>query len=188
MVNGPSSGFPRVYDIALTVVSHGDGRLDSDSLNRFVAAYQTGTELKIGELWAIPIMLRLALIENLRRVAVRMVHHMSEHLQAGLWADKMIDAATNDPKSLILVIADMARSNPPMVSAFVSELARKLQGQSSALALGLTWIEQRLSEASNTIEQMVQAEAQIQAADQVSISNSIGSLRFLGSMDWRKIR
>ena len=186
LVNGPSAGFPRVYDIALTNVSHGDGRLDSDSLNRFVASYQTVTELKIGELWAIPIMLRLALIENLRRVAVRMVVHMREHLQADFWADKMVDAATNDPKTLILVIADMARSNPPMVSAFVSELTRKLQGQSSALALGLTWIEQRLSESSTTIEQMVQAEAQIQAADQVSISNSIGSLRFLGAMDWRK--
>lgn len=186
LLSGVSAGFPRVYDIALTVVSHGDGRLDLDGLNRFVASYQSHTELKIGELWAIPIMLRLALIENLRRVAVRMVHHMNEHLQAGVWADKMIDAATTDPKSLILVIADMARSNPPMVSAFVSELARKLQGQSSALALGLSWIELRLSETSNTIEQMVQAEAQMQAADQVSISNSIGSLRFLGSMDWRK--
>lgn len=186
LTSGVSAGFPRVYDIALTNVSHGDGKLEPDSLYRFVASYQTVTELKIGELWAIPIMLRLALIENLRRVAARMIVHMNEHLQAGVWADKMIDAATNDPKSLILVIADMARSNPPLVSAFVSELARKLQGQSSALALGLTWIEQRLSEASTTIEQMVQAEAQIQAADQVSISNSIGSLRFLGAMDWRK--
>lgn len=186
LVNGVSAGFPRVYDIALTNVSHGDGKLDPDSLDRFVASYQTITELKIGELWAIPIMLRLALIENLRRVAVRMVVHMNEHLQAGIWADKMIDVATSDPKSLILVIADMARSNPPMVSAFVSELARKLQGQSSSLALGLTWMEQRLAEASTSIEQMVQAEAQIQAADQVSISNSIGSLRFLGAMDWRK--
>lgn len=186
LISGVSSGYPRVYDIALTNVSHGDGKLDPLSLDRFVASYQTVTELKIGELWAIPIMLRLALIENLRRVAVRMVVHMSEHRLAGIWADRMIDTATTDPKSLILVIADMARSNPPMVSAFVSELARKLQGQSSALALGLTWMEQQLAESSTTIEQMVQAEAQIQAADQVSISNSIGSLRFLGSMDWRK--
>ena len=33
---------------------------------------------------------------------------------------------------------------------------------------------------------MVQAESQQQAADQVSISNSIGSLRYLGAMDWRE--
>jgi hypothetical protein len=52
--------------------------------------------------------------------------------------------------------------------------------------LPLTWIEQRLSESGLTIEQLVQSETQKQAADQVSIANSIGSLRFLGAMDWRE--
>jgi len=92
----------------------------------------------------------------------------------------MIVVAEQDPKSLILVIADMARSNPPLENSFVAELARRLQGQSSALALPLTWIEQRLSESGLTIEQQVQSETQSQAASQVSISNSIGSLRRLG--------
>ena len=96
-----------------------------------------------------------------------------------------MEIAEKDPKSLILVIADMARSSPPMASAFVAEFARRLQGQSPALALPLTWIEQRLSESGLTIEQSVQSENQQQAVDQVSISNSIGSLRFLGAMDWR---
>ena len=71
LARGPSAGLPRVYDIALEAISHGDGRVDADSLARFVAAYQTVTPLKLGELWAIPIMLRLALIENLRRVGAR---------------------------------------------------------------------------------------------------------------------
>lgn len=69
---GLSAGFPRVYDIALEAVSHGDGRIDTESLARFVAAYQRSSALTLGELWAIPIMLRLALIENLRRVAARL--------------------------------------------------------------------------------------------------------------------
>jgi len=98
----------------------------------------------------------------------------------------MMDIAEKDPKSLILVIADMARSSPPMVSSFVAEFARRLQGQSPALALPLTWIEQRLSESGLTIKQLVQSENQQQAADQVSMSNSIGSLRFLEAMDWRE--
>ena len=59
-----------MYDLALETISHGDGRVDAESLSRFVAAYQTVTPLTLGELWAVPIMLRLALIENLRRVAV----------------------------------------------------------------------------------------------------------------------
>ena len=186
LANGPSAGLPRVYDIALETISHGDGRVDPESLSRFVAAYQTVTALKLGELWAIPIMLRLALIENLRRVGARIAAGRIDRNLADYWADQMMEIAEKDPKSLILVIADMARSNPPMVSSFVAEFARRLQGQSPALALPLTWIEQRLSESGLTIEQLVQSENQQQAADQVSISNSIGSLRFLGAMDWRE--
>src|SRR5438046_10690155 len=84
-----------------------------------------------------------------------------------------------------MVIADMTRSSPSLSSSFVAEFARRLQGQGSALALSLTWIEQRLSESGLTIKKLVQSENQQQASDQVSISNSIGSLKLLGSTDWR---
>jgi len=186
LLNGPSAGLPRVYDIALETISHGDGRVDPESLSSFVAAYQTGIALKLGELWAIPIMLRLALIENLRRIAVRVAIDRTDRNRADHWADQMLEIAEKDPKSLILAIADMARSNPPICSSFVAEFARRLQGQSPALALPLTWLEQQLSESSLTIDRLVQSENQQQAADQVSISNSISSLRFLATMDWRE--
>jgi len=185
LLDGPSAGLPRVYDIAHEAISHGDGRMDPESLSSFVVSYQKVTILKLGELWAIPIMLRLALIENLRRVGARVVAGSIDRDLAARWAEQMMEIAEKDPKSLILLTADMARSNPPMVSPFVAEFARRLQGQSTALALPLTWIEQRLSESGLTIEQLVRSENQQKAADQVSISNSIGSLRFLGAMDWR---
>jgi cyclic beta-1,2-glucan synthetase len=185
LAGGPSAALPRVYDIALETISHGDGRLDTEGLGGFVSAYQTVTPLTIGELWAIPIMLRLALLENLRRVAARIGADRVNRNSADYWADLMTAIAEKDPKSLILLIADMARSDPPMVGSFVAEFARRLQGKSPALALPLTWIEQRLSDDGLTIEQLVQTENQQQAADQVSISNSISSLRFLGASDWR---
>ena len=183
---GPSAGLPRVYDLALQTVAHGDARVGRGTLSRFVASYQSVKPLQLGELWAIPIMLRLALIENLRRVAVRIAAGRVERILANAWADNMLDVAEKDPKGLILVIADMARSDPPMTSPFVAELARRLQGRSAALALPLTWIEQHLAESNLTIEQLVHTEAQNQATAQVSVSNSIGSLRMLGAMDWRE--
>jgi cellobiose phosphorylase len=183
---GKSAGFPRVYDMALEVIAHGDSRVDAGSISAFVDAYQTAVTLKLGELWAIPIMLRLALIENLRRVAARITAGRIDRKLAGYWADRMITIVGKDPKNLVLEMADMARSAPPMSSAFVAELTRHLQGQGPALALPLTWIEQRLSEDGLNIEQLVRQENQRQAEDQVSISNSISSLRFLHAMDWRE--
>ena len=183
---GAPDGCPRVYKIALEIISHGDGRVDPESLCRFVDAYQEVATLKLGELWAIPIMLRLALIENLRRVAARVAENRIQRDLANSWADQMTEVAEKNPSGLILMVADMARSNPPITSAFVAELARRLQGQSPALTLALTWITHRLAEAGQTIEQQIQAEIQLQAAEQVSIANSIGSLRFLGTMDWQE--
>ncbi|OJY15500.1 MAG: cyclic beta 1-2 glucan synthetase [Nitrosospira sp. 56-18] len=185
LAHGSSANLPRVYDIALQAIAHGDGRVDTESLRRFVAAYQGVSNLQLGELWAIPIMLRLALIENLRRVAVYVSSGHADRDIASAWATEITRIAEKDPKSLVLVIADMARSDPPISTPFVSELTRRLQGQGPSLALPLTWIEQRLAESNQTIDQMVQSENQQQAADQVSISNSIGSLRMLGAIDWR---
>ncbi len=186
LAEGPSAGLPRVYDIALNAISHGDGRIDAESLSRFIAAYQSVASLNLGELWAIPIMLRLALIENLRRVGARVMSDRADRNLADAWADEFTRVAQSDPKSLVLVIADMMRSQPPMSQAFVAELTRRLQGQTSALALPLSWLEQWLADGGNSSERMVQSENHQRATEQVSISNSIGSLRFLGTMDWRE--
>jgi cyclic beta-1,2-glucan synthetase len=186
LVHGPLAGYPRVYAIALELISHIDGKVDADSLLSFVEAYQSVTPLQLGELWAIPIMLRLALIDNLRRVAGRIAADRLDRDHANLWADRLLETAETEPRNLVLVLADLARSDPPMTLAFVAELSRRLRGHSVALAFALSWIEHRAAEQGWTIEQAVQQESQAQAADQVSIGNNIGSLRFLSSMDWRE--
>lgn len=186
LLKGPSAGLPRVYDIAVEIISHSDGHVDLRTLTTFVNAYQQVNFLTIGELWAIPIMVRLALIENLRRLSIQISIDITNKSLADYWADQMMEAAENDPKNLVIVIADMARSDPPIESVFVAELARRLQEKGSALSLPLTWIEQRLSENGLTTAELIQQENQKQAAGQVSISNSISSLRFLNTTDWRE--
>ncbi|MET0229926.1 MAG: glucoamylase family protein [Rhodanobacteraceae bacterium] len=185
LAKGFSAGLPRVYDIALKAISHGDGRFDEESLRRFVAAYQEISTLTLGELWAIPIVLRLALIENLRRVAYSVRADRADRNVASRWAEAMIDVARRDPTSLILVAADMAREQPPMSSSFVSELSRRLQPLGDAVSLPMTWIDQRLAESGLTSDQLVQSAQREQAADQVSVSNCIGSLRLLDALDWK---
>jgi cyclic beta-1,2-glucan synthetase len=186
ILRGPLAGYPRIYDIARELILHTDGRVDAESLKHFVDAYQTITVLNLGELWAVAIMLRLALIENLRRISLRIAKGMIDRNLAGYWADQVILTAETEPKRMIGVVADLANSDPPMSSAFVAEFGRRLEGQSHALDLPLIWIEECLSEKGKTIGQMVQEDIQQEAADKVSIGNSIGSFRFLESMDWRK--
>jgi len=60
LTSGPAAGLPRVYDIALELISHGDGMVDPLIMTGYIESYQSKAPLTLGELWALPIMLRLA--------------------------------------------------------------------------------------------------------------------------------
>ena len=186
LASGPAASYPRAYGIALELIAHVDGRVDAASLNGFVTSYQSVEPLTLGELWALPLMLRLALIENLRRVAVRIASARRDRDMASDWAERMVRVVEQTPTDLILVLADMARANPPLSGAFLAELTRHLQGQNPNFAFANSWLEHRLADQGMTTEELVRTEGQAQAADQVSIGNSINSLRFLNSSDWRQ--
>ena len=183
---GPSAGLPRVYDIVLELISHVDAEIDAGPLGAFIAAYQDVSSLKLGELWAIPIMLRLGLIENLQRITTRLAVARKDRDQADLWADRLQARAETVPSRIVVVVAQLAESDPPLSSSFVREFCQRLSRQSPVLHLARGWLEQRLGEQGLSIEQLVQQEGQNQAADQVSVSHSIASLRFLSAMDWKE--
>ncbi|HEY4002738.1 MAG TPA: glucoamylase family protein, partial [Candidatus Xenobia bacterium] len=184
LAQGEFAGYPRVYALALPLIAHVDGKVDPVGLNAYIAAYQSSLPLVLGELWAVPIMLRLALIENLRRVALRVAAAHRDRLVATEWAERMIGTVDEKPTDLILVMADMVRANPPFSGAFLAELAHHLHGQSPYFAFARSWLEHRVAEQGMTVEQLVRIEGQAQAADQVSMGNSITSLRLLSSTDW----
>ena len=183
---GPLAGFPRIYDVALELISHQDGRVDRDNSTAFLAAYQTAEPLNLGELWAFPIMLRLALLENVRRVGVRIARRREERDVAVAWADRMLAVAEGKAKQLIHVLAEFADADVPLTAPFVEDFYARLQAHGPALAFVQTWLEHRLSEQGVSAVQLLEAASRAAAADQISIANSVGSLRFISAMDWGK--
>ncbi len=183
---GASAGLPRVYDIVLELISHVDAQIEEAPLRAFIAAYQTAGPLRLGELWAIPIMLRLGLIENLQRVTTRLVTAREERNLANEWLDRLQAMAETNPSQLVIVVAEMAKSDLPLSSAFVAEFCQRLSRQSPVLQLARSWLEERLVAQGWSVDLLVRQESQHQAADQVSVSHSIASLRFLSAMDWKE--
>ena len=185
LTTGRSVGLPRVYDAVLGFISHVDAQMELESFEAFMTAYQTVTPLKLGELWAVPIMIRLALIENLRRITDRLRLSRQDRDLADEWAGRLEAVSESQPSQIVVAVADMARANLPLTSSFVAEFHQRLSRPSASVPLARSWLEQRLAEHHMTIEQLVRAESQSQAADQVSVSHTITGLRVLGAWDWR---
>lgn len=185
LADGLSAGFPRIYDLALELISHMDGRVDRGNATQFVAAYQTAEPLQLGELWAFPIMLQLALLENLRRIGLRIARRREERDAAITWADRMHATAEKEPKQLVQLLAEFANADVPLTAPFVEEFYARLQAQGPAMAFIQTWVEHKLLEQGVTATQLLEAAGRTAATNQISIANSIGSLRFIGAMDWK---
>ncbi|MGI8783988.1 MAG: GH36-type glycosyl hydrolase domain-containing protein [Acidobacteriota bacterium] len=181
---GPQAGHPRIYGLAAELVASLDARLDQQSILEFLQAYQALFALTIGELWATPLMLRLALIENLRSQAVQVVHRQHARERADFWAHRLLFAARRDPGYLDFLLSELAREYPDLPPHFAVRLASQIHDEESALIPVQTWLERKMG---MPLHDIIRQEQSRQAATLVSISNTITSLRHLALLDWRKV-
>ena len=181
---GELAGYPRVYALALTFVAHTDSHLDAEALRRFIRAYQLHRPLTIGELWALAISLRLALVENLSRLASRIVAARAAREEADTLADELLELASRRPERLTALQAVRLGDVEPD-RAFVVQLTQRLRDQDPAVAPVFDWLERQLQKRGQTTEQIVHLEHQRQAAAQFTVGNIITSMRLLSTLDWR---
>ncbi|HSE66480.1 MAG TPA: hypothetical protein VLB12_05820, partial [Gemmatimonadales bacterium] len=169
------TGMARIYAMALELISHTDGRLDRVQLVRFMTAYQSVAPLTIGELWAWPSMLKLALLENLRRLADETL----QSREARLLAERHLASLDGRPRQ---------RGQPSLPdvlgSAYVVHLLQRMREYGAGASRLQAAVTERLANEGTTAEEVIRTEHQNQATAQVSVANAITSLRLCSTLDW----
>jgi cyclic beta-1,2-glucan synthetase len=187
---GDPAGFPRVYALAATLIRHTDSRLDREGLERFVRSYQAVEPLSMGELWALPIALRAALVENLRRLAGRLEYSRRERAAADRLSERVLAAVADAPKPesreysarALLEAPENVSLHPS--TTFLVRLVHRLRDQDTAISPALRWIEERVAAEGRTFDEAVQEEHQRQTTIQATIGNVMESMRLLSSLPW----
>src|SRR4051812_18249495 len=166
------AGLPRIYAMALELIRCNAGRLDPQRLHRFVTAFQSITPLTIGELWAWPSALKLALVEHLRTRADVLATSRAHRLEA----DRLVEA---------LDTPAYARDRLPsqVHPAFVIRLLQRSREHEAAASLRRE-LDAALASRGQTVEDAIRSEARHQAAEQTFMANLIGSLRLVSTFDW----
>jgi cyclic beta-1,2-glucan synthetase len=176
IVEGPATGDARITALATDLVVHSDGRLDAELLRRFVGNFQTVAPLTIGELWAWPSALTLALIASLRRATTELLDARTAR-QA---ADEEFAARQQAARRMD---SDWPASLHP---AHIFRLLQRLRELGPWRTEVQQAIDRHLSSRQLTNEDVIRTELQRQAVAQVSVSNAITSLRLVSSLDWRE--
>jgi hypothetical protein len=186
LTHGELAGYPRVYAIALEVVAHCDSRIDVEVLKRFISAYQEEAVLSIGELWALAISLRLALVENLRRLAVEIVSNRMERERAENLATRLLEIMSRNPDQGVELLRNHVRKEGPLTDTFLVALQQQLRDQQASVAPALDWIERRLSDEGRNALEVAHSEHERQAENQITIANIVTSMRGFSAIDWEE--
>ncbi len=184
LADGDFQGYPRVYLLARELIAHTAGRIDIETLVDFCSAYQRSAVLSIGEVWAVPIMLRLALVEEVRRLADGVVSARRSREKARAWQDELVRGADWTERNVRHLLEAGAQADKRLSPAFVVELLQWLRDQSASAATAWAALQAALHDQGDSAEEMLRIEHQRQAGDQLAIGNAITSMRLLSSMDW----
>ncbi|TKB72695.1 MAG: hypothetical protein E8D45_10475 [Nitrospira sp.] len=182
LASGHLQDYPRVFGVAWAFVAHTDSRFDPEMLRRFVVAYQRVQPLTIGELWAVAISLRVVLVENLRRLVERIVHSRAARLEADELADSLLGTGVLASEPPATVLRHFERR--PLAPAFAVQLVQRLRDLDPKVRPVLLWLDERLAAQGTTVNDIVHAEHQRQAAMSVTVRNIITSMRLTSAFDW----
>ncbi|HVP19122.1 MAG TPA: glucoamylase family protein [Spirochaetia bacterium] len=182
--DGGLAGLPRIYEIAGELVAALEVPLDRDNISTFIDGYQSAGLLTMGELWALPQMLRIALLESVRNLAVRAEAELREREIAGFWANRLIRATRRGPDQLFAILAELAAEQPRPSPYFAGQLVDHLYDEEAVLVLVHAWLERTYH---RPLREITVSEQNRQARDQISIGNAFTSLRQLALLDWRQI-
>jgi cyclic beta-1,2-glucan synthetase len=185
--NGYLRGLPRIYAIALELVVHSDGNIDEKTIVVFIKAYQTQSLLSVGELWFLASMLRIALIDALRNICSHIMETHEEHLKAEELIKSIEQSSSQSDEQCIKVLNEYLKKietlKPSFVEHFLHKLRRKLKVRPKIIKL----LNEKLQNVNLSVDEITAFEHQNQASLQVSIGNTITSLKAISNMDWTEI-
>ena len=183
---GPHAGLPRVFGAMWSLVAHTDSHVAFETLHRYLVAYQSVQPLTIGELWAVPITLRIVLIENLRRVAELVVNDATARQAADDLAERVQDCGPNAP-NLSADLPDDPSGHNRLTDPFAVQLAHRLRGHDPNTNPALAWLDRRLEAQGTTVKDVVQDQLQKHAMANATVRNVITSLRMIAGLDWTEV-
>ncbi|MBA3815306.1 MAG: protein ndvB [Parachlamydiaceae bacterium] len=184
IIEGSYLGLPRIYLVAKELINATANRLNHDNIIAFLNSYQAVSPLTIGELWALSLMLRFRLIENLQYLAVHIDRRLCEGELAGLWGNRLLNVARREPEALPKFLDLLAKECPKPSEHFAEELMDHLFDEEAVLPLLRKWFEEKFNK---SISDVIHREQVDKSVEQVSFSSAVISLITLSQLSWQVI-
>lgn len=189
LANGALAAYPRIFGIAVALITHTQSLVSAQLLQRYFRAYQRTSPLCTSELLSVPVMLRVALIDSLCRTTTRILS-AHEGLEAAIaLSDRLAGLAGVAPDQLVNTITrefDARQDSNRFNSSFVVQLAKRLRVGAAAVFPALDWLRRAAELEGTSLEQHLEMERQWETTAELTILNIVSTLRWIPGFDARQ--
>ncbi|MFL0194789.1 GH36-type glycosyl hydrolase domain-containing protein [Clostridium sp. WILCCON 0269] len=182
ITKGSMKGYPRIYYIAREMLLCTYGTVSEEAIETFISAYEENTVLKSCELWALPIMLRIALIQNISNITESIVFMQKERNRAEAVAENIISSGSN----INVEIERLKRKRINFTSPFAERFIKVLRDNFIENTEVYDWIDEELDKEDSSASRIVNINHQKQAIYQVSMENSVNGIREVSALKWKE--
>lgn len=184
--SGEYEGLPRVYELIKNYLVHTDFRVNNRELVEYVEAYQQKKTLMQGEIWAIPIMIRLVLIEKLAEKASRVLKRKELKLDVIKQLKKIDEEEGDEPGALTTAISDWLKQNKVEANEqlILIEWYNQLQSSGRLEESEKQWFNYKFRQFDLPVDELIRIEAQKESRLHLSVQNGVESLRETSENDW----
>lgn len=184
ILGGSLGNLPRVYAIAIDIIDSTAGKLSKESLIEYLNSYQTIQPLTIGELYALPLFLRLRLVECVESFALQIDNRIRETELANFWGNRILYTARSNPSNLPNILELLSKEVPYPSALFAENVLDHLFDETSASPIVKKYFEDYFT---TYLEDVIHVAQTQEAGQQVAFANVIGSLFTLVQLSWTSI-
>ncbi|NLL52356.1 MAG: glycosyl transferase family 36, partial [Peptococcaceae bacterium] len=174
------AGYPRVYILISEYTKHQENQVDFEQLKEFIHHYQLEAPLLSAEIWAIPIMLKIMILEKIFYQVERILYVQKERERAENW----LDSVFGEGKKEIKISDQEIYANTSLSAVYIERVARRLKEHGSDAKILLNWLDNVAAKQNMAIEKVIASEQYYLTSYGVKMGNNIAALKMINSENW----
>ncbi|NTU77538.1 MAG: hypothetical protein HGA90_06990 [Alphaproteobacteria bacterium] len=182
--SGPYKGYARVYAMAVELIAGGNNTLDDAALLSYFSAYQAKNILLEREVRALPIVLRLVNIEDIRYLCEDIINEVKSRKRADAVYDAFFKETSDKATKFHTALVASIKSGAGVDLTFAEHLCYRLRRAERNPVDAMRMLETILSKLGTSADEVTQMEHSAQSLATVAMESSVKRLHYFSSLDW----
>ncbi|MCR1934322.1 GH36-type glycosyl hydrolase domain-containing protein [Clostridium tepidum] len=177
--------YPRVYHLALAIIHNFHGNMNKEFIIKFINEYQKNNILTSSEIWALPLMLRIALIQKIAIITEEITYMQRERKRGEELADKIIKNYNDE--NIEKTIYELKDKGINISSYFIETFINIINDSGIKEEKLNLFIKEQLDIREKNIDNIINLGYRKQSKQQIVMGNCINGLRDIEAINWKNI-